>query len=180
MPYIKQPMSIPQGGLSYRPYPGIGVPFMPRNNRALQNPMSGMEPMYIPSGTVRYRPDRRSSLRPMMGMGDIDWSSCARTAPSVDGLTMECIDSSGNVTGSVPIASAPASTTSSSGGGFLSSVVGGLSSFFGSQAAAQNAAAQQAALLAQQNQGISPTTMIVIGGGALLLIAMMMKRSSSE
>lgn len=35
------------------------------------------------------------------GFGDV-WSSCARTALSVDGLTVECIDSNDNVIASTP------------------------------------------------------------------------------
>lgn len=44
-------------------------------------------------------------IRGMSGLGDVDWSTCARTAPSIDNPAVtECIDANGNVLATKPTA----------------------------------------------------------------------------
>lgn len=50
-------------------------------------------------------------IRGMAGLGDVDWSTCARTAPSIDNAAVtECIDAAGNVLATRPTSAMPSST----------------------------------------------------------------------
>jgi len=67
-----------------------------------------------------YLRESRGGIHSFAGFGDdtsstaSSSSTCARTAPSADGLSMECIDAQGNVLSSVPISTPNAAAAAAS------------------------------------------------------------------